>query len=264
MADEQRIRGVLLDVDGVLHIDGEPIPGAGDALDRLRAIGVPFRLLTNGTMRSRTDLSGYLGTMGISVNSDEILTAVTAAAEFVRIHHAGEPCYLLASPGLEDEFDGVPLTIDEADARVVVVGGASDAFTFEAVNRAYRMLRGGAALVAMHKSRHWLTRDGITLDSGPYIHGLEWASGRPAAIAGKPERHFFEAGFASLGLLAAEVAMVGDEPFQDVQAAMECGATGILVQTGLGSIETPSGVSPDIVLTSVADLAEAIAGFAAP
>ncbi len=252
--DAQNIRGLLIDVDGVLHVDGEAIPGAGEALASFRAAGVSVRLLTNGTMRTRADLSSRLAAMDIAVPAEEILTAVTATAEYLRSRHPDEPVHLLVSGRIQDEFNGIALTDDEATARVVVVGGASDSFSFAALNRAYRMLRNGAQLVAMHKSVHWLTSAGMTLDSGPFIHGLEWATGTEAVIVGKPSPHFFQAGFDALGLPAEQVAMIGDDPSQDVAAAMALGATGVLVATGLGALEPPVATAPDIALSSIAEL----------
>lgn len=258
MASLEHLRGVLLDVDGVLHVDGDPIAGAAGALRELRDDGIAVRMLTNGTMRTRSALSERLRAMGIDVPTEEILTAVTATVTYLRRHHPGDPCHLVVSGDILDEFEGVPLTDDEDEAQVVVVGGASDTFSFAALNRAYRMLRNGAQLVAMHKSVHWLTSEGVTLDSGPFIHGLEWATGTEAAIIGKPSAHFFRAGFDSLGLEPERIAMVGDDPAQDVQAAMDLGATGILVQTGLGAIDAVPDFEPDLVLPSIAEVPNAL------
>lgn len=258
------IRGLLVDVDGVLHVDGDPVPGAAGALTELRESGFAIRFLTNGTMRTRAGLARHLQQMGFDLDQGDLLTAVTAAAEYLRSHHAGAACHLVVSGDLDDEFRDIMLTDEEDEARIVVVGGASDTFSYAALNRAYRMLRNGAQLVAMHKSVHWLTSDGITLDSGPFIHGLEWATGTQATIVGKPSPHFFQAGFDALGLAPAEVAMVGDDPVQDVQAAMILGATGVLVQTGLGAIESIEGVEPDLVLPSIADLPDALMKFSLP
>jgi len=252
------IRGLLLDVDGVLHVGGQPILGAAQTLRRLRARGIGIRLLTNGTMRTRTGLAAQLEEMGIDVPAAEILTAVTATVAYLRRNHQGEACHLVVSGDISEEFMGIPLTDDEDKARVVVFGGASDTFSYAALNRAYRMLRNGAQLVAMHKSVYWLTGDGITLDSGPFIHGLEWATGTEAVICGKPSPHFFQSGFASLRLHPRSVAVVGDDPAQDVGAAMNLGATGVLVQTGMGTLEPLGAVEPHMVLPSIADLPEAL------
>ena len=254
----REIQGVLFDVDGVFHVDGTPIPGAPDAIRELRSAGISIRTLTNGTMRTRTQLAEHLGSMGFDLEPAEILTAVTATAEYLRRNHAGKPCHLVVSGDITSEFEGVDLTDDAKEAQVVVFGGASDTFSFAALNHAYRMLRNGATLVAMHKSVHWLTADGVTLDSGPFIHGLEWATGAEAAIVGKPSPHSFQAGFTSLGLEPGQVAMVGDDPEQDVEAAMALGATGVLVQTGMGTIESPAQTPPDLILQSVAQLPEAL------
>ncbi|HUG14698.1 MAG TPA: TIGR01458 family HAD-type hydrolase [Thermomicrobiales bacterium] len=247
------VRGLLVDVDGVLHIEDTPIPGAVETLAELRRRGMPFRLLTNTTVRSRHTLASAMRGMGFDVADDEIITAGGAAAAYVRRRFPGQPVYLLARPDVAAEFDGVPLT-DGPEARVVVVGDAGERFTFAAMNHAFRLLFDGAALVAMHRSPWWQTAEGPTIDMGAFVRGLEYSSGVRATMVGKPATPFFRAGFRALGLPPHEVAMVGDTVRQDVLPAMRLGATGVLVRTGMFREGDLSAGTPDVVLDSVADL----------
>src|SRR6185312_3179691 len=104
------IEGVLIDVDGVLRIDFDPIPGAADALNRLRGRGVPFRLLTNTTVRTRHSLGALLRRLGFDVDDQEIITAGAATADYLRRHFPEQPCFLIATGDVADDFEGVPLT----------------------------------------------------------------------------------------------------------------------------------------------------------
>jgi HAD superfamily hydrolase (TIGR01458 family) len=245
----------LIDVDGVLHIDSDPIPGAVDAIARLRAMGVPFRLLTNTTVRTRASLGTLLRNLGFDVTDDEIITAPVATAAYVRSKHPGQPVYAIVRPEVLADFDGIPLT-DGSDAQVVIIGGAEEHFTYPAMNHAFRLLLDGAALVAIHRNLWWQTATGPALDAGAFVKGLEHATGRRATVVGKPASPFFRAAFRSLGLRPSRIVMVGDTHRHDTLPAMRLGALGALVQTGSFRDSDLAYGAPDHLLASVADLPE--------
>lgn len=251
------IRGVLIDVDGVLRIDDDPIPGAIDALQQLRRTGVPFRLLTNTTVRTRHSLGALLRRMGFSVDDEEIITAGAATAAYLRRRFPDQPCFLIATGDVTGDFTGVPLT-DGSDAKVVVIGGAEHNFTYAAMNHAFRLLHNGASLVAMHREKYWITAAGPTLDAGAFIRGLEYVTGKRARVVGKPAAPFFRSGFHSLGLPPSQVAAVGDDLHQDVLPAMKLGATGVLVRTGKFSPEQIDDGKPDHLIDSIASITDII------
>ena len=139
---------------------------------------------------------------------------------------------------------------------VVLVGGAGPEFSYPALNRAFGHLQGGARLVAMHRGMYWRTRDGLQLDSGAFVAGLEQAAGVEAEVVGKPAAAFFATALAHLGAAAADTLMVGDDIESDVLAAQRQGLTGVLVKTGkyLPSAHRHASGTPDHVLESFADL----------
>lgn len=249
------IEGVLLDIDGVLTVSWEPIPGAVQALAWLREHGVPFRLITNTTTHARHDLAGTLRQAGFDVRPEEVVTAVVATASYLREHHPGAGVFVLSDGDPRGDLEGVRLVgLDEAE--VVVLGGACEAFSYPTINRVFRRLMEGAALVGMHRNLYWRTSEGLQLDAGAYIAGLEEATGRTAEICGKPARAFFEEALRPLGVPAERAAMVGDDVVNDVLGAQRAGLTGVLVRTGKfrpADLER-EGEGPDHVLDSVADL----------
>ena len=252
---DRPIRGALIDVDGVLHIGDVPVPGAADALNELRHKGVPFRLLTNTTMRTRAALGKLLRGFGCDVADEEIITAASATAAYIRKHHPDTPCYLLVSGNVVEEFKDVQLS-DGPDARVVVIGGAGREFSYDALNHAFRLLLNGATLVAMHQDLYWRMADGLSLDAGAFITGLEQASDVQATVVGKPSPEFFTVGFDSLGLPPEEVVMVGDSILHDLVPAMAFGAKGALVRTGIFQESDLEKATPDIVLDSFVNVPE--------
>lgn len=248
------VDGILLDIDGVLTVSWRPLPGAIETVAALRERGLPFRLITNTTTHTRAELARTLGEAGIAVEADEIVTAVVATASYLRAHHPGAKVFLLSDGDARADLEGIELVEDAAD--VVVLGGAYEGFTYEALNRVFRMLMDDAALVGMHRNLYWRTSEGWQLDGGAYIAGLEEATGRRAAICGKPAPAYFEAALEAIGVPAARAAMVGDDVANDVLGAQAAGLMGVLVRTGKFRPEDLERVegTPDHVIDSIGDL----------
>jgi phospholysine phosphohistidine inorganic pyrophosphate phosphatase len=254
--------GFLLDLDGTLYTGDAAVPGAADMLSALRAHAVPFRLVTNTTSRSRRMLVDRLAGYGLAVASEEIVTATLAGVELIRAAGYGRVAPFVPAGALED-MGGLALAGGTSDqprgaADVVVLGDLGERWTFALLQEAFEQLMAGAALVALSRDRYFRQGDRLALDAGPFVAALEYAAGVTAAVAGKPSPAFFEAAVRSLGLAAdRSVAMVGDDLWSDVQGAQRAGLQGWLVRTGKFREEAlqGSGVTPDRILSSVADLA---------
>jgi HAD superfamily hydrolase (TIGR01458 family) len=252
----REIRGVLLDLDGVLYVGDRPVPGAIPALQELRSHGFPVRFLSNSTRRSRTSVAARLRGMGFSMDEREILTPAVAAAAMLR--KEGKTAFPLTTGDTPRDLEeaGVILTEDRPD--YVVVGDAGDRLTYGLLNQAMRMVLSGAEIIALEKDRTWMGADGPMLSAGPFVAALEYATGREALCIGKPSPAFFAAAVDSLGVPASGAAMIGDDIETDIGGAQRCGIRGILVRTGKFREEAlaRSGITPDLVIGSVADLTD--------
>lgn len=251
------VRAVLIDIDGVLTVSWKPLPGAVEALRELRASGRPFALLTNTTSRTRASIAGTLSAAGFPVTAEDVLTAPSVTAAYLADRFPGAGCSLLNSGDVREDLAGVRFVDDPGSVpNVVVLGGAGPEFDYTALNRAFGHLQRGARLVAMHRNLYWRTEDGLQLDSGAFLLGLEKAAHTEAEVTGKPSPAFFGAALARLGVGAGEALMVGDDIESDVLAAQRAGITGVLVRTGKYLPETHRAASgtPDHVLDSFADL----------
>jgi len=249
------IEGVLLDIDGVLAVSWDPLPGGIEAIAWLRSHDVPFRLVTNTTTKTRADLAQTLRSAGFDVRDEEIVTAVVATAEYLRAHHDGDVVYVLSDGDAMADLKGIELgRVDDAD--VIVLGGAYDGFTYATLNGVFRRLMEHARLIGMHRNLYWLTSGGLQLDAGAFISGLEEATGRKAVICGKPTKPYFDSALTVLGVPAERAVMVGDDIVSDVRGAQQAGIRGALVKTGkflpgdLDKVPNP----PDLVLDTIADL----------
>jgi HAD superfamily hydrolase (TIGR01458 family) len=242
------VRALLLDLDGVIVLAEKPVPGAAGAIAELLKRRIPFRIVTNTSLVSRSTLSRWSAQLGAEIPADRFQSALSVSAAYTARRFAGEPLYVLTSDDARSEFAGQHLlTYDEAGARdaraaAVVVGDSPETATWENLNRAFRLVRNGAALIGMHKNKWWLTPDGPTIDSGSYVVGLEFAAGVKATILGKPAREFFQEAATALAtevrrasgerLLRRDIAMVGDDLDTDVRAAQRAGLRGVFVLTG--------------------------------
>jgi HAD superfamily hydrolase (TIGR01458 family) len=248
------IDGVLLDIDGVLTVSWEQIPGGAETIGWLRDNRIPFLLLTNTTTHARADLADTLRRAGIEVAAADVVTAVVMTGAYLRAIHPGKTVFLVSDG--DPTLDLPDITVVEDGADVVLVGGAGDAFSYERLNRAFGMLMDGAAFVAMHRNLYWRTSEGLRLDGGAFVAGLEAATGRRAVVCGKPAPTFFHEAVGMLGTSADRTAMVGDDIVNDVLGAQAAGLAGILVRTGKfrpSDLERGEG-PPDAVIDSIADL----------
>src|SRR2546421_8444792 len=248
------VHGVLLDIDGVLHVSMQPLKGAPEVLRWLEQHGYPTCFVTNTTTLARATLAQRLQGIGLPITEERLITAPVATANYIRQRFPGKRCWLLTKGDTAADFAGIELVESEAD--VVVIGGAEELLTYEAVNAAFRMLINGAVLLAMHTNLYWRTSEGLRLDSGPYVYALELATGKQAIVLGKPNSAFFEQALLSIGVTAAGAVMVGDDLENDVHAAQQAGLRGVLVCTGKHGADSPllKRVHPDALLPSIADL----------
>lgn len=251
------VRAVLLDIDGVLTVSWRPLPGAVEAVTRLREMGLAVALLTNTTSRTRASIASTLDEVGFPVAVDDVFTAPALTAAYLTDRYPGARCALLNSGDIGADLTGVTV-VDDGDSEpdVVVLGGAGAEFSYDALNRAFGHIQRGARLVAMHRNLYWRTDAGLQLDAGAFLLGLEEAAQIKAEVVGKPTGAFFTAALSRLGVDAAAAVMVGDDIDADVLAAQRNGITGVLVKTGKYLPETHRAAqgNPDHVLDSIADV----------
>ncbi len=248
------VRGVLLDIDGVLHVGMQPLAGAAETITWLKQHGYATCFVTNTTTLARATLAQRLQEVGLPVDEQYLVTAPVATANYIRQHFPGKRCWVLTKGNTPADFAGIELVDSNAD--VVVIGGAEELLTYEAMNAAFRMLMQGAELLAMHTNLYWRTSEGLQLDSGPYVHALELATGKEAIVLGKPNRAFFEQALQVIDVPPTEAVMVGDDIENDVGGAQQAGLRGILVCTGKHGADSPllQKVQPDAILPSLVDL----------
>jgi HAD superfamily hydrolase (TIGR01458 family) len=247
---------ILLDIDGVLMVSGEPIAGAAAAVRRLREDGHRLRFVTNNTTRARSTLAEELREVGIDLTDDELQTTAVAAARAL----AGKRVLALTMHAVVDDLAGVELVGEDAEA--VLIGGADETletnvvFSYTNLARAFHELEAGAELYCLHKNRWWQTRRGPFLDAGAFVAGLEYAADVEATVLGKPSPAYFAAAVEALDAEPAMTWMVGDDIESDIAGAQRFGLQTILVRTGKFRPDTVErgSVMPEAIVSSVAQL----------
>jgi HAD superfamily hydrolase (TIGR01450 family) len=274
------VRGFVLDADGVLVLEGEPLPGSVDAVRALERRGVPFRVVTNFSQLHRSTLASWFAKHGLVVDPERMITGTSATAAYVAATYPDRPVLVLAAADARREFDGrTVLDADAAEAApegsvaAVVLGDAEDELSYRNLDVAFRLVRGGAELLAMHRNPWWLTARGATLDAGAFVVGLEYATGRPARTLGKPSPAVFRQAVDGLNADLGErlprraFVMVGDDPRADVAAAQRVGLRGILVLSGKTTSAEAAALSgpgvrgrrgPDAIAVTLADVVAAL------
>ena len=255
MANLDGIDAALLDLDGVLYVEGELLPGADEAVKRLRGAGIALRFVTNTTAHSRSQTLEKLRDFGIELEEDELVTPAALARR--HCEDAGHRTVaLIMNDDVKADFEG----LEEADTDVdaVIMGDLGEQFGFRILNQAFRLVMEGAELVALQKNRFWLTADGLSLDAGPFVAAIEYATGKDAFVVGKPSPRFFEIVLADLGADRDSVAMAGDDIETDIGGALDAGIAAVLVRTGKyrEDFVRDSGIEPTATIDSVAELPE--------
>jgi HAD superfamily hydrolase (TIGR01458 family) len=252
---------ILLDIEGVLHVSWEQVPGASKAVTDLRRSGHRLRFITNNTTRPRRELALELQRLGFEVEEEEVQTTPLAAARVL----AGRRVLALTMPRIIDDLRGIELVGEGADA--VLLGGADESpvtnqvFSYMNLARAFAELEAGAELFCLHRNRWWQTARGPLLDAGAFVSGLEYAAEVEATLLGKPSGAYFEAALEAIDADPELSWMVGDDLEVDIGGAQRAGMKTVLVRTGKfrqDDLER-SSIVPDGVIDSVADLPDWLA-----
>ncbi|PNJ65309.1 phospholysine phosphohistidine inorganic pyrophosphate phosphatase isoform X1 [Pongo pygmaeus] len=226
------LRGVLLDISGVLYDSGAgggtAIAGSVEAVARLKRSRLKVRFCTNESQKSRAELVGQLRRLGFDISEEEVTAPAPAACQILK--ERGLRPYLLIHDGVRSEFD----QIDTSSPNCVVIADAGESFSYQNVNNAFQVLMEleNPVLISLGKGRYYKETSGLMLDVGPYMKALEYACGIKAEVVGKPSPEFFKSALQAIGVEAHQAVMIGDDIVGDVGGAQRCGMRALQVRTG--------------------------------
>lgn len=245
----------MLDLDGVVYVGGDAVPGAPEHLGRAREAGLRLAFITNNAARPPEQVAAHLTELGVEASPDDVVTSAQAAARVLvdRIG-PGAPVVLLGSDGLRSALEAVglrPVGVDD-EATAVVTGYGPEVLWRDIMRVAVRV-REGLAWVASNRDHTIPTAYGVAPGHGVLVETIERFSGVTPTTAGKPERPLLDETIRRVG--GERPLMVGDRLDTDIEGARNAGVDSLLVLTGVTGLEElvaarpgerPTYVSPDL------------------
>lgn len=267
--NQRTIKGILLDLDGVLWRGSKPIPGAAEAVARLKAGGYAVRFVSNNSLLGSRGMQRHFERLGIDAEPSEIVLATQVLARALARKQARGTVYLMGSAGFREDLEAAGLrVIDEPEeidylTDFVVIGGDRE-LNYAKLTRALRCMLKGALLAAPNVDRTYPMEDGLLVPgTGAIVAAVSTMVQRgPEIMVGKPKPDLLLAAAQSAGLDPDECVMVGDTLDTDIEAAHAAGMRSILVLTGNATqadaeaaTPAPWRIAPSI--TAVPELIEA-------
>ncbi len=255
MNKTDKIKGILIDLDGVLYTGQQCIAGSQQALQEISSMGLRRRFITNTSTLSRQSLHKKLTDLGFDISPEEIISAPQATILFLQ-QFSNPVCHLILAENVKQDFSEFQQSDDHAD--FVIIGDIGNTWSYPLMNKAFKLLIDGAELIAIHKNRFWQTEQGLQMDIGGFVTALEYASNKQAILIGKPALKFFQMALSNIGLPNNNVAIIGDDIDSDIGGGQAAGIAGILVKTGKyrNDYVRTSKIKPDYIIDSITDLPE--------
>jgi NagD protein len=263
MTEQKPIHTWLTDMDGVLVHEEDPIPGAAEFIEALKASGLKYLLLTNNSIFTRRDLRARLLGSGIDVPEDRIFTSALATADFLDDQRPGGSAYVVGESGLITAMHDIGYVMTDRNPDYVVLG-ETRTYSFEAITKAIRLIESGARFIATNPDRSGPSHQGTLPATGSVAALISSATGRDPYFVGKPNPLMMRSALNRIEAHSETTVMVGDRMDTDIVSGLEAGLRTILVVTGSTRPEQVATFPyrPTRVVDSVADLVDMVAARA--
>jgi HAD superfamily hydrolase (TIGR01450 family) len=247
----------LLDLDGVVYIGPDAVPGAAENLAAAAKAGMRLAYVTNNAARPPAEVARHLDELGVPAGPDDVVTSAQAAAALLADDlEPGSAVYVIGGTGLFEalaERDLRPVQSPDDDPVAVVSGYHRD-ITWGTVTDGAILVRAGLPWVASNTDMSVPTPRGAGPGNGVLVDAVARFSGRHPVVAGKPRPPLFEETVRRVG--GERPLVVGDRLDTDIEGAREAGYDSLLVLTGVTDLPVLAGASPQLRPTYLAaDLA---------
>ncbi len=253
------IKGLIIDMDGVLWRDTEPIGDLPAIFNEIKAQGLSAILATNNATRTVNEYHQKLQHFGVHLEDWQVITAAQGTGIYLHERYP-EGCrvFVVGQPSLIQTLRSYGLTIvDDPNEQVDVVIASIDVdLTYEKIKNAELLIRSGCEFIGTNPDVTYPTPYGLYPGSGTIIGAIEIASGKKATMIGKPEPLLYQLALKRLSVLPEETLAVGDRLETDIAGAKAAGIRSAFVLTGASTLEQAKHFSPapDIIITSLTDL----------
>jgi NagD protein len=239
MKDLDHIRSkeaFIIDMDGVIYHGNQLLKGAPEFVDWLHANNKAFLFLTNSSERSPLELSQKLARLGITVDPENFYTSALATASFLSSQHPGGSVYVIGEPGLIQALYDAGFTMNNVNPDYVVVGEGRG-YSLEALERAVKLIYGGARLIGTNPDLNGPVEGGIVPACGSLVAPIELAANTKAYFVGKPNPLMMRHGLRRLNARRETTAIVGDRMDTDIVAGVEADIETVLVLSGVTKLD---------------------------
>jgi len=248
-----------MDMDGVLISEEHAVPGANEFLERLRALDLPFLVLTNNSMYTPRDLVARLRSIGLEVPEKAIWTSALATARFLSRQRPGGSAHVIGEAGLTTALHAVGYTLSDRSPDYVVLG-ETRTYSFERITRAIRLIADGARFIATNPDTVGPSKEGPLPATGSVAALISRATGVEPYYVGKPNPLMMRSALNAIEAHSETTAMIGDRMDTDIVAGLEAGLHTILVLSGVSTRESAERFPyrPAAIAGSVAELADQV------
>ncbi|HYU19568.1 MAG TPA: HAD-IIA family hydrolase [Chloroflexota bacterium] len=250
------LKGLLIDLDGVVYHGDHSLAGAAEFFRFLRAADMRFLLTTNNSTLRPSQYVEKLARMSIEVSESEVLGSAGATARYLQqTALPGSRVFVIGEEGLRSAIAEAGFELAERDVAYVVVG-LDRAFDYRKLTLAIRGIRAGASFIGPNPDTTLPMPDGLIPGAGTLQAAITAATGVTPLVIGKPEPTMLAMGTQLLGCAPHEVAIVGDRLDTDIAGGQRAGLITILVLTGVAreSDLDDSPVRPDFVFSDLSAL----------
>ncbi len=248
-------KSYLIDMDGVLVRGSQPVPGANEFIQRLRAAERKFLVLTNNPLYTPRDLTARLERIGLQIPPEAIYTSALATAQFLQSQLPNGTAYVIGDVGLTTALYDVGYIITDHAPDYVVVGETTS-LSYERLTHAVRFVSAGARFVATNPDVSGPGDGGMVPACGAIAALIAAATGVRPYFVGKPNPLMMRTALRTLGAHSEQSVMIGDRMDTDIIGGTESGLDTILVLTGVTRREEVERFPyrPTLVVESVAEI----------
>lgn len=262
MANQIPAKGVLIDLDGVVWNGSRPVPGAGDAVRRIKEAGIQVRFVSNNSGLGADGLHARLVKLGIPAEREEVVAASEVLAKAIARKERRATVYLIGSAAFKKELEAQGLRVIDEPEEIdyltdFLVVSADRELTWAKLTSALRCLQKGAVFAAPNVDPVYPSSDGMVPGSGAVVAAVSaMVKRQPDLMVGKPNPQMLLEAAKSMQLTPEECIMVGDSLDSDLAAAQNAGMRSVLVLSGTATREDleRSSYRPEAVMDSIAGL----------
>jgi 4-nitrophenyl phosphatase len=260
LASLRKIRGLVIDMDGVLWQGDKAFPGLAEFFAVLKKRNIQFVLATNNNTMPPEGFVKKAAGMGVELTIDNIMTASLATVAYLKSHYpAGSRLYVIGEAPLKGMITGAGFELAETDVKAVVAA-MDRQLTYEMLKRGSILIRDGAEFIGVNPDACYPTPEGLAPGSGPIIAALAYASGVEPKYMGKPEHFIFDTCLERMKLKPDEAASLGDRLDTDIEGGLRANMKAILVLSGVTNAEQAktSPIHPNWIFSGIEELGKAL------